>query len=107
MGSAKHQNLTVLPSGPGGKSGFKTPTLRPNELSQDPATHPSPEVAGTVSLSWAGACRSLTLEDSMDAFKATVVDHAKPRHASVRALAGDLLVDSHEREQVVDPLFHR
>jgi hypothetical protein len=48
-----------------------------------------------------------TLDDSMDAFGATVVHHAKPRHAGVRAQAVDLLVDSHERKQVVDPLFHR
>ena len=43
----------------------------------------------------------------MDASGATVVHHAKPRHAGVRAQAVELLVDSHERKQVVDPLFHR
>jgi hypothetical protein len=48
-----------------------------------------------------------SLGDSMDAFEAAKAHCSKPRNAGIRAQATDLLVDGHERKQVIDSFLYR
>ena len=105
--SPQHQHLTVILSGLRDESGFIAlhASRLANQVRVPRLTH-ARRLRELRRRNGQALAPGFTLNHSMDAFGAAIVRDAKPRHAGACAKAVDLLVNGHERKQVVDPLFH-